>query len=109
MQTGVEANGPARMARLRGEAADDDQGNGELAVDGQEVSLRIAADRAAQALHRGDDLRHDARMQLPEAAVDLDVAEVAVGGVADQRVGADQAAETAAVGAGAGSALGPRP
>ena len=79
---------PARMARFRGETAGDDQGNGELVVDGQEVGLRIAADRATQALHRGDDLRHDARMQLPDAPVDLDVAEVAVWSVADQRVGA---------------------
>ena len=53
-----------------GDTAGDDQGNGELVVDGQELGLRIAADRATQALHRRDDLRHDARMQLPDAPVD---------------------------------------
>ncbi len=50
--------------------------------------------------HPVDDLGHYLRVGLPQGAIDLDVAVVAVRLVTDQAVGAQQAAEAAAIGAG---------
>jgi len=62
--------------------------------------MRVLHGRPAIPGDASDDLGHHLRMCLPQGAVDLNVAIVPVGLISDQRVRAQQAAKTAAIGAG---------
>ncbi|KRH79070.1 hypothetical protein FERRO_01310 [Ferrovum sp. JA12] len=99
----IESDAPAQMARWGGLAAGQHQADDQLVVEGQEIGLGITPDVAAQlgngVLGAGDDFW----VELAQAAVDFQVLGAARWAVANQLVGADEAAKARGVQTGRGA------
>ena len=105
-QSGFEADVPAQGSGGCLLATAEHQGYGEFPVDPQKPGVGIDLHGSPEGADALDGLGHQVRVHFPQAAIDLDVAVVPIRRVADLVVGADQAAEPVAIGAGRRHVLG---
>ena len=98
-EAGVETDFPAQAAGGGFATAGDSDGDGEFAIDRQQVGRRIARHGAAESGDLADHTLHFVAVEQPQQAVHFDVVVVPIRGEADKGVSPNQAAEPVGIGA----------